>query len=218
MTADMAEVAQKPPCQVDEVHTLIQEFAAPGYLRIGPPFAVVAWTSAVPIAAANEHHFAKDTALEDAAGLLHCAVVTMIESHSHSHFGSFGRFEDRVQFGCAAGAWFLDQDMFALGSSAGGDGGELVVGCGHDHDSNCRALYRGMPVRLHFSAGESRGQLRRTLAQRVAANLQAATSQRPGAFLSDEATTDNGNSRTVIHDSRLFPGPGERSCAEYRCP
>ena len=52
---DRRELAQEPACEVDEMHALIDEFAAAGELGIGAPLAVVADAAAVAVARADEH-------------------------------------------------------------------------------------------------------------------------------------------------------------------
>ena len=51
--ADAGEIAEEPAGEVDEVGALVEQFAAAGKSRIGAPFALVAGTAAVAVAAAG---------------------------------------------------------------------------------------------------------------------------------------------------------------------
>src|SRR5688500_1568593 len=54
MAIGETEVAHEPARQIDEVRTLVDEFAAPGDRAVETPFLLIADTAAVTVAPANE--------------------------------------------------------------------------------------------------------------------------------------------------------------------
>ena len=52
---DRREISEEPAGQIDQMHALVDEFAAAGERGIGAPFAVVAFAAAVTVAGAEKH-------------------------------------------------------------------------------------------------------------------------------------------------------------------
>ena len=64
--------------QIDEVRTLIDQFAAAGNFGTEAPFLFIADTSAVAVTAADKHQRTEIARLHDSARLLHGRMEAMI--------------------------------------------------------------------------------------------------------------------------------------------
>ena len=113
VTGHIRKVAQKLPRQIDQVNALIEQFAAPRPLRIGPPLAIVTNPAAVSIASAHKHHLTQSPGDEQLARLDERRMVAVVKAHTHLHAGLFGRRQDWLYFAHSPGRGLLDEHMLA---------------------------------------------------------------------------------------------------------
>ena len=62
---DVGEVAQEPARQIDQMNALIDQLAAAGDRRVGPPLLVVADAPAVAVAGRAEHQGTEGAGVDD---------------------------------------------------------------------------------------------------------------------------------------------------------
>ena len=130
---DGGKIAEEPAGEVDEMDTLIDEFAAAGEGGIGAPLAVVAFASAVAVTGAQEHERAEGTGFEEFAGFLEGGMKTMIIADANAGAGLGGGGLDGAELGGVERAGFLDEDVFACFHCGEGDGSEGGVEGGDDN-------------------------------------------------------------------------------------
>src|SRR5215467_1299039 len=94
--SNRGKITQKPPGEIDEVDTLIDEFTAAGNLGIGAPFAFVAEAAAMAVAAADEHQFAESARVAECASLPEGPVIAVVEADADERATAAGGFNDRV--------------------------------------------------------------------------------------------------------------------------
>ena len=108
-----AKIAEKPARQIDQVHALIDQFAAAGLLRVRAPLLLVADAAAVAVAAAHEHQVAERACVEQLAGLAERGMIAMVEADAHEPATSSGRFDQRIELAQRAAGRLLDEDVLA---------------------------------------------------------------------------------------------------------
>src|ERR1700722_13073984 len=75
------EFAEKPPCQVDEMNALIDQFSASGPLRLSAPFACKPKSAAMPVAGPHEQQGTQYSRIDETPGVLKGPVIAKIEAH-----------------------------------------------------------------------------------------------------------------------------------------
>ena len=110
---DAGEVAEEPAREINEMHALVDEFAAAGKRRIGAPLAVVADAPPVAVASANKHQRTKRARLVKAARLEERGVKAVIETHAHAHTGGTGGVDEFVRLLGGDRARLFDEDVLS---------------------------------------------------------------------------------------------------------
>ena len=113
MPLDAGEVAEEPAREINEMHALVDEFAAAGKRRIGAPLAVVADAPPVAVASADEHQRTKRARLVKAARLKERGVEAVIETHAHAHAGGTGGVDEFVRLLGGDCARLFDEDVLS---------------------------------------------------------------------------------------------------------
>jgi hypothetical protein len=189
------EIAEKPAGEVDEVHALIDEFAAAGEGGIGAPLAVVAFATAVAVAGAEEHEGPEGTSFEEFAGFLKGGVeaVVVADADTGSSFGGGGL--EGAELGGVEGTGFFDEHVFAGPHGGEGNGGEGGVECGDDDCVDGGIGEDGGVVGGRSAAGHEGGEVGGASYVEIAGGAEQDAgnfSQGFSAFAADKAATDDG--------------------------
>ena len=99
---------------------LVDQFAAAGQLRIGPPFAVVTDAAALAVAGAEEHERSEFAAADDLHKLEARGMVAVVVAHADERAGGLRGFFDLLQFADADRGRLFHEDVFAC--AHGGQG------------------------------------------------------------------------------------------------
>ena len=89
------EFAEKNPRQINQVHALVNQFAAAGKLRVRAPFLLVAHAPALAVTPAHEHHRPQRAAAKNLQRLQAGRMIAVIVAHAHAarRFFRGGRLE-----------------------------------------------------------------------------------------------------------------------------
>ena len=132
---------------------LVQQFAAPGQIRVGPPFLVVAGPPPVAIDGADKHQRSDGALPHQFVRLPNCWVMAMVETgleeaaiplRGLDHPGGLSRISPER---------LLAQDMLALGQRSGGDGCQRAVHRGYHDRIEVLPLDQPLPVAHGLGTG-----------------------------------------------------------------
>src|SRR5581483_5473706 len=181
---------------------------AAGSLRVGAPFLLVAESSAVTVAPANEQEFAQRPFIDELAGLAERAVVAVIEADADERAAPPGGGGDGRQLGGSSARGLLDKDVATAGGGRGADLGKGVVARGDDDHIGLRGNQR-LPVGISPGVLRRRRKIAGALRHGVGGGHQPAAGQRPRALAADEAAADDADGQPGAHLS-AHPRPRSR--------
>src|SRR5262249_40590489 len=119
--------------EVNEVHTLVDEFAAAGNFRVRTPLAFVTQTATMPVSGADEHQRTEHAVVDELARLPNRRMVSVVETDTHETTGRSHRASHQRDLAHGPACGLLDQDMFAGFDGRLADCRESVVGGRHNH-------------------------------------------------------------------------------------
>lgn len=90
------EFAEKPPCQVDEMNALIDQFSASRPLRLSAPFAGEPKSAAMPVAGPHAQQRTQYSRIDKAPGLLKGPVIAKIEAHPDTNTAFSGELRQTI--------------------------------------------------------------------------------------------------------------------------
>jgi len=181
---DRRKIAEKPPGEVDQVHALVDQFAAAGEGGIGAPLTVVALAAAVAVAGAEEHKRAEGAGFEEFAGFLEGGVETVIIADADAGAGLGGGLLNGAELGCVEGAGFFNEDVFAGFDRGERDRGEGGVERGDDDGVDGGIGEDGGVVGRGSAAGDELGEAGGASGVEVAGGVEG---DAPGIFSSASA-------------------------------
>ncbi len=179
------------------MRALVDQFAAAGPRRFGAPLAVVAGSSAVSIAAPDEHHLAQRAALKDLARLAECAMISVVETDADQRPGAASGFRHAIELAGPARARLFDEDVLARCCRFQGDRRQLIVDRGDEDRVNIIAADRRPPVCGRFRPGGG-GELLRAVGLRVATNRYGSGWKESGALASNQSAADDGRAHSCF--------------------
>ena len=192
----LRKIAEEPAGEIDQVRALVDQFAAAGERRVGAPFAIVAGSSAVTIAAADKHHLAQRAAFKDLARPAECAVIAVIEADADQRSGAPRGFGHRVKFAGRARSRLFDQHVLTGGRRLGRDRRQLIVRRRDEDGVDIVAPHRRLPVRGRRGAGRVSGQSGGARRVDIAAYRHAPGRKRGGALASNQSAADDGRAHS----------------------
>ena len=145
MALHFREIAEEPAGEIDQMHALVDQFAAAGEFRIGAPFPLVAGPAAVAVAAANEHQFAEGAAIEDLACFAEGAMIAVVEADADEGAGALGAARTQSSSAARRAPGFSISTCFPAAAAAC-DRGQHVVSGGYRHHVHVGTGDRGLPV------------------------------------------------------------------------
>ena len=110
---DLAEVAEEPARQVDQMHALVEQLAAAGDGGIGPPFAVVAEPAAVPYAARTSSQRPDGALIDELRAPSDRRVEAVVEADLDDAPPCGAASMTAARLGGVAGRRLLDEDVLA---------------------------------------------------------------------------------------------------------
>src|SRR5689334_13892226 len=93
------------------MHALVDQLAAAGKPRVGPPLLFVTETSAMPVTAAEKHQLADLAAVDELARLLQRGMKAMVVADAHRNAATVRFDRERFEFARADGAGLFDEHM-----------------------------------------------------------------------------------------------------------
>ena len=120
--------------EVNEVASLIHEFAATRQRARGSPFALVAEPSAMAIASAQPQQPAMFTAVDDGLGLRNRRMKSMVEPDRGNESGALRGLLNEPKFVGVPPARLLNEDVLAVRQRRDCEFREMIVRCRNNHD------------------------------------------------------------------------------------
>ena len=116
---DRREISEEPAGQIDQMHALVDEFAAAGERGIGAPLAVVAFAASMAVTRTQKHERPEGARFKESSGFLEGGMKTVVVADAHAGAGFGGGGLDSAELSGVESAGFFNEDVFA-----GFDGGE----------------------------------------------------------------------------------------------